>query len=380
MNYFRFLFIGLLLVGYRCSAQPQVTVINDSLTITKLVTEYFVGSNIKVFNIRYRGEVDAIGLFTDAKAVTGMQAGIALSTGRVELIAGNNSRPNAGANFGRNYFTDEHLITKANMCDGAVLEFDFIPLYDSIYFNYFFGSDEYPEFVGKPFNDVFAFYIWPKLPNKIRPVNIGALPNGTTVMVNNVNDKNNAEWYIPNHLITMPYYEQIEFDGFTKPIKAGIRVIPGTPYHIKMIIADLEDCEYDSGILLEAHSFNAINTKWLKPTRKQLYVQFETGSAALTQLEEIKLKKIRDSIAQFAYDSIMIIGHTDSTGNEIANYSLSQARAETLAHFFAEVFPPTTTLYAMGKGSSQPLQPNQTEKGRAANRRVELILYRKLLP
>lgn len=372
--------VGIWLSANLAYAQPQITMVNDTLTVTQLVNNYFVGANVKVFNIRYRGEVDAIGLFTDAKAITGMPGGIALSTGRVELIAGNNSRPNAGANFGRNYFTDEHLITQANMCDGAVLEFDFIPQYDSVFFNYCFGSDEYPEFVGKPFNDVFAFYIWPKQPNKVRPVNIGALPNGTTVMVNNVNEKSNAEWYIPNHLITMPYYNDIEFDGFTKPITAGIRVIPGTVYHIKMIIADLEDCEYDSGILLGAHSFNSINTQWLKPIRKQLYVQFETGSATLTSVEETKLKKLRDSISRFTYDSIMIIGHTDSTGNEMANYTLSQARAETLAHFFAEVFPPSTTLYAMGKGSSQPLQSNQTEKGRAANRRVELVLYRKLLP
>src|SRR4029079_8531064 len=43
--------------------------------------------------------------------------------------------------------------------DAAVLEFDFVPTANQVVFEYTFASDEYPEWVNTPFNDVFAFYV-----------------------------------------------------------------------------------------------------------------------------------------------------------------------------------------------------------------------------
>ena len=50
-------------------------------------------------------------------------------------------------------------IVKGKLYDICSIEFDFVPLDNSIQFNYQFGSDEYPEYVDSPYNDVFAFII-----------------------------------------------------------------------------------------------------------------------------------------------------------------------------------------------------------------------------
>jgi outer membrane protein OmpA-like peptidoglycan-associated protein len=360
-------------------AQVKVVMVNDTLMPGRLVREYFLGKNITVSNVKFKGEADAIGLFTDTASSIGMKAGIAISTGRVELIQGNNSRHNAGANLGRHFFFDQDLITKATMCDGATLEFDFVPVYDSIAFRFVFGSEEYPEFVGKNFNDVFAFYLSPKSGRYVKPKNIGTLPNGTTVMINNVNHKRNSEWYIPNDRFDLPLYNTIEYDGLTRPIVASAKVVPFKIYHLKIVIADLEDCEYDSGVLLEAQSFGSYSTRKPKPVRRNYFFRFETGSFKLEPSESKKIKALTDSLAKFSFDSIVVIGHTDSTGDEIVNKQLSMDRASTIAQLFKTANIKAQVIRTEGKGSSKPLAPNKTEKGRALNRRVEILFYRKTL-
>lgn len=342
-----------------------------------MVEEYFMGNGVSVSNVLFKGEPNALGIFSDSLRLTGFSNGIIISSGRVELFPGKNSRPNAGANFGRNFFFDEDFITRADMCDGAVLEFDFVPRYDSISFRFVFGSDEYPEFVGKNFNDAFALLLKPKFGKNTKSQNIGTLPNGTTVMINNVNHKKNTEWYVANDYFQAPLYNELEYDGLTKPIVAACRVIPNQPYHLKIIIADLEDCEYDSGVLLEALSFNSTSTKKRKPYRRNYFLSFKTNESSLEPIEMSKLKRLTDSLARFAFDSIIIIGHTDSSGNVLLNQQLSVDRANTIAAYFKKAGVKTPVLRTEGKGSSVPLRANNTEQGMALNRRVEILFYRK---
>lgn len=372
-----YLFILFLLI-LKCEAQQSLRVVmmNDTLKPAKMVRNYFLGKGITVSNIQYKGDMNALGIFEDSSGVTGFNRGIILSSGRVELFAGTNSRTNAGANFGRNFFFDEDFITRTDMCDGALLEFDFVPLHDSIAFRFIFGSDEYPEFVGKNFNDAFALLLKPKI-GRAKPKNIGTLPNGTTVMINNVNAKKNAEWYVANDYFEAPLYRELEYDGLTKPIVAASKVIPGQPYHLKIIIADLGDCDYDSGVLLEALSFNSYSTKKPKPIRKNYFFSFKSNESVLEGTEEKKLKRLTDSLYRQSFDSIIIIGHTDSSGNEIFNKQLSENRAKSLANAFSKAGIKTTYIRTEGKGSSIPLRPNHTEAGRAINRRVEILFYLK---
>lgn len=87
---------------------------------------------------------------------------------------------------------------------------------------------------------------------------------------------------------------------------------------------------------------------------------------------------VLDSVAQVAkeYDKtkLQIIGHTDSTGNDKINNPLSERRARTVANYLAMRGVAGARLYAAGAGSKQPIASNDTEAGRAQNRRVEIYL------
>ena len=158
------------------------------------------------------------------------------------------------------FFFDEDLITKASQCDGAVLTIDFIPLADSLSLAFVFGSEEYPEFVNKEFNDMFQMQLQP-LFIKAKSKNLAMLPNKKMVSVNNINANQNSELYIDNTIPNSPLYYITQLDGLTHPIYTGAKVAAGKPYRLKIMLVDLEDCEYDSGILLEAYSLRSLSTK-----------------------------------------------------------------------------------------------------------------------
>lgn len=361
-------------------AQIRVTECNDTLTPAKIVRNYFIGEGILVSNIVFKGDPDALAIFTDTGARLGFNEGIILSTGLARHVCGPNSRDNTGANFARHSFLDEDMKTKTDMCDGAVLEFDFVPQKDSILFDFVFGSEEYPEFVNHEFNDIFAFYVYKKTPPRSKAYNMGKLPNGKTVMINNVNDRTNGQWYIANNLPTMPLYDYIEYDGLTTMLTAAANVEPYKTYHLKIIIADLGDCEYDSGVLLRSRSMSSIYSvaraqKIPKPISKQIYLNFAQDSYNLLPKEEFKVRKLADSLSIYRFDSIVVVGNTDSTGKEDYNTELSFKRALTVQHLLSKQLNKSVIVKAYGKGSRIPLRPNTTEENKSINRRVELLLY-----
>lgn len=77
--------------------------------------------------------------------------------------------------------------------------------------------------------------------------------------------------------------------------------------------------------------------------------------------------------AEWAKLRIVLVGHTDDTGDSAANAKLSEARARSVAQLFREEGVPVEQLYYQGAGSSLPVADNRTEEGRAKNRRVEVI-------
>lgn len=76
------------------------------------------------------------------------------------------------------------------------------------------------------------------------------------------------------------------------------------------------------------------------------------------------------------YDKTLIevMGHTDSTGSEDYNQRLSERRAQTVTDYFASRGLNPLRLQAQGYGESYPVADNDTDSGRALNRRVEIAL------
>ena len=88
-----------------------------------------------------------------------MDEGIINCTGTASNIAQNGSSFMSNSLGGLGVTELDSIVSPYTTNDGAVLEFDFIPLDTLLTFYYIFGSEEYPEFVCSSFNDVFAFLI-----------------------------------------------------------------------------------------------------------------------------------------------------------------------------------------------------------------------------
>jgi hypothetical protein len=143
-----------------------------------------------------------------------------------------------------------------------VVEFDLVADSTAISFRYVFGSEEYPEYVGSSFNDVFGFFITGPNPlgGYYSELNIATLPQSTVpVAINNVNHLTNSQYYINNDSSLF-----IVFDGLTVALDAVAYVIPDSTYHVKIGVADAGDAVFDSGVFLSVQSMCA--DSFLTPT------------------------------------------------------------------------------------------------------------------
>jgi gliding motility-associated-like protein len=138
--------------------------------------------------------------------------------------------------------------------DACVLEFDFVPLGDSIKFNYVFSSEEYTDFACTEFNDAFAFFI--RGPGITGLKNIALIP-GTNfpVTINNINE--DACAIFPQYFINNETNKFFTHNGHIKVFTAKERVQPCQSYHLKLVIADVSDDDLDSGVFLEAGSLSS---------------------------------------------------------------------------------------------------------------------------
>lgn len=104
-------------------------------------------------------------------------------------------------------------------------------------------------------------------------------------------------------------------------------------------------------------------------------IVFAPGSATIDSKSNALLKELADTAIFCANSTILISGHTDDVGNEENNLKLSEQRAKAVKGWlFSEGGVPLERLKTVGKGASEPLADNDTEAGRAKNRRIEFIV------
>lgn len=240
------------------SARAQL-VVNDSIPLEELVRKHFIGGGANVTNITGRGFPRSRGFFDGRNTNLGISEGIMLTSGWVGYAPG----PNRWDDVGFAAFTggdaDLAMQISALTFDACVIEFDFVPYQDTVSFEYVFASEEYDEYVGSAFNDVFAFFI--SGPGITGKQNIARLPGtGTPVAINNVNHLTNTAWYVDNYPPPKGPAnggQTIEYDGFTKVLRAVSPVTPCQTYRLKLAISDVMDPILDSGVFLKSGSFNA---------------------------------------------------------------------------------------------------------------------------
>ncbi|MDG1429620.1 MAG: choice-of-anchor L domain-containing protein [Crocinitomicaceae bacterium] len=257
----------LVLLGTTMHAQISV---NNTLTPADMVNA-LIGPGVTVSNISFTGQGVQAGSFDGSMSNIGLDNGIIISSGTILDIVPPN-QPTTGT-FGQP--GDPDLLTIAQSvlsnpaaasisatADAAYLEFDFVPVGDSVEFNFVFASEEYQTYINTSFNDAFGFFI--SGPGFAGPYaspaaftmgaeNLAFVP-GTTdpITISTIHPGLNPAFYIDD-----PVGATQSFNGFTTPMKIEFQVVCGMTYHFKFAVADCQDDFLDTGVFLEGGSFSS---------------------------------------------------------------------------------------------------------------------------
>ena len=101
-------------------------------------------------------------------------------------------------------------------------------------------------------------------------------------------------------------------------------------------------------------------------------VTFDVDSATLKPQFRSTLDQISQSLQTYPDSLIDVYGHTDSTGSDQYNQALSERRAKTVADYLVMRGITGARVRSLGYGETMPVASNDTEQGRALNRRVEI--------
>ena len=104
-----------------------------------------------------------------------------------------------------------------------------------------------------------------------------------------------------------------------------------------------------------------------------LGLSFESGGIDIRDTHNPLLQKVREAVEVFPRSQVTVEGHTDSRGGARSNMVLSRNRAEAVAQYLTNKFTlPAHRISAVGYGQTQPIANNETEQGRANNRRINI--------
>ena len=252
----------------------QVTVSNTAPynSSTHLVNNVLAGNGVTASNITFSGQAAQIGFFKNGLLGApnlGIDSGIVISSGDVNDIPPGGNQPDQGQYAAAG---DPDLLTIAQSVttnpqssqitttqDAAALEFDFVPVGDTIEFRFVFASEEYTTYINTQFNDIFAFFL--SGPGITGPyaapvgfpngsINLAQVPSTTTpITISSIHPGLNSQYYISNTTEA-----NHEFNGYTTVLTIKSAVQCGELYHFKFAIADCQDDYLDTGVFIEAGS------------------------------------------------------------------------------------------------------------------------------
>ena len=243
-----------------------------------MVRESFVGPGVTVRNVIFRGDTAAIGIFDGRKTNIGLDSGILITTGRaVDAIGPDNIDASTSQDGGKSDGDLNSLLSSVVTKDASFLQFTFTPSASKATFNVVFASEEYEQYVGQNFNDIFGFFL--SGPGITGKRNIALVP-GTQdpISINTINKNVNSNLFV-NNVGGL----SIQYNGFTKVLQiVADGLIACEEYILKMAIADVEDAIYDSGIFLAALNSESPNDAFTtrnSPDKSKSFIQEKCDSA-----------------------------------------------------------------------------------------------------
>ncbi|MCY7410130.1 MAG: OmpA family protein [Chitinophagales bacterium] len=190
-------------------------------------------------------------------------------------------------------------------------------------------------------------------------------------------------------------------------------VFPYKKYHMKIAIGDVGDPQYDSGVFLEQGSFSSVRDPSQTKFKEYADLSSKINFDSIFGLKIILSKATKDSIAKeeeeyerftitninFASDKFIIpdsskteltaladylkrhdnfncelYGYTDNVGSKKYNQKLSENRANAVMNFVSSKGIAASRVKILGYNFENPIADNSDERGRARNRRVEIVL------
>lgn len=256
------------------SVKAQITV--NAGQSAQILAEKLAGRGVTIMNPVLTCPTHANGIFAATNSNIGLDSGIVLTTGYAATVGtayGVNGPSSLLASNDDGAPGDAQLepLAGERTVDACSLEFDVLPVGDTVRFNYVFSSEEYINAVCGPYNDAFAFFIsgpgisgtenMALVPGTVIPVTINSINNGVPGKVGNIANCTRMGTGAPftSYYIDNSAGQTLTHQGMTIPLKAIHAVMPCSTYHLKIIIADSGDPLYDSGVFLEAGSLQSTN-------------------------------------------------------------------------------------------------------------------------
>lgn len=238
-------FICLTMIQFRL--QSQSIQIDTAANWQQFIPTILGGSCLEISNVSYNAGQYTAARFTNGQLI-GINEGIVITTGRVMGI---NHTPDHFLTMVNNMPGDPVLTQIAGWStyDATSLEFDFTsPVSGQVSVRYVFASEEYPEFVGTSFNDIFGFFVTDADGNT---QNIAVINGNIPVTISSINHIDNSAFYIATAAA-----DSFAFDGRTVVLNAVFSAEANQTYHLKISIADAGDPNFDSAIFLESITMN----------------------------------------------------------------------------------------------------------------------------
>ena len=137
-------------------------------------------------------------------------------------------------------------------------------------------------------------------------------------------------------------------------------------YHYTLTVVEIGEVEQEVNA---ASLFEQLNTTG----KAVLYINFETGKSVILPESKKTIDEIISMMSRNPDLKISVEGHTDNAGTEASNQKLSEERAKSVADAIIAGKIDKGRLQSKGYGEMKPIADNNSEEGRAKNRRVELI-------